>query len=89
MTQMTQKEYLNRRKLQSRTHPNTMTTQKEYFNRRKGQSKTQPNSISRLSELTGKQESLLNKIYDEHLAKFGNEATAYGALYMWLNRRGL
>ena len=67
-----------------------MTTQKEYFNRRKRQSKTQSNSIAMLSELTGKQESLLNKIYNESLVKCGgNEAVAYGQLYLWINRRGL
>lgn len=66
-----------------------MTTQKEYFNRRKCQSKTQSNSIAMLSELTGKKESLLNNIYNENLAKFKDEAKAYGYLYLWINKRGL
>ena len=64
-------------------------TQKEYFNKHHKQSIHQSNSIERLSKLTGKGESLLNKIFNENLIKFKDEALAYGGLYLWLNRRGL
>ena len=64
-------------------------TQKEYFNKRHKQYKNQSNSIERLSNLTGKRESLLNNIFNENLIKFKDEALAYGGLYLWLNRRGL
>ena len=63
--------------------------QKEYFNRRHRQYIHQSNSIERLSKLTGKRESLLHNIFNENLKKFGDEALAYGGLYLWLNRRGL
>ena len=64
-------------------------TQKEYFNKHHKQSIHQSNSIERLSKLTGKRESLLHKILNENLLKFGDEAKAYGYLYWWLNSRGL
>ena len=68
-------------------------TQKEYFNKRHRQYIHQSNSIERLSKLTGKGESLLNKIFNENLVKFGDEALAsclaYGGLNLWINRRGL